>query len=356
MKTALAVCFFVLYTAAAQTPVDFYLDMEAGTNGQSLTTNLLNACTHTAPGAGYWTFNRAHPKGCTDCWQEIPSATDFTVLTNVGTNLVWPLRSAISVNGKTYTDTNHTRVFGKGLNSRDQAAQFTFTTPHLRLSLGYYYTMALGYTGQDIEDYILSTGLINYANENDWEYDIMGGAVADYDAYVFVHSQAGGPPNTTTIGMAVTKSYWITQLWDGLNGVCKVEVYDPVTWAKVGNTSQLVLSNLPCEFFQFGDMQNTNALFPVTNCFGNLIMDWTTAAFPLLLPAVAPPSPAYLIVSWTPTNSATLENATNASGAVWQTYSNNATPPMLIPIRRSQPVDLYRVRSTRATTMSVTPR
>src|SRR5579872_1982557 len=356
MKIAPAIILLVVCSAAAQTPVDFYLDMEAGTNGETITTNLLNACTHIAPGAGYWTLNHSHPKGCTDCWEEIASVTDFMVLTNAGTNGVWPLRSAISVNGMAYVDAAPSRMFGKGLESRDQAAQFNFATPHLRLSLGYYYTMAVGYSGQDIGDYILSTALFNYANESDWEYDVMAGAVENYDAYVFVHSTAGGPQNTALIGLTVAKTYWITQLWDGLSGVCRVEVYDPVTWAKIGNTSQLVLSNLPCEYFQFGDMQNTNALFSVTNCFGNLIMDWTTATFPLLLPAVAPPSPAYLIVSWTPANSATLEQATAVSGAAWHTYSNNATPPVVIPIQRSQPVEFYRVRSTNATTMSVRTR
>ena len=219
--------------------------------------------------------------------------------------------------------------------------------------MGYYYTMAVGYSGQDIADYILSTDMYNYATESDWEFDILAGSVINYNASVFVHSQAGGPSGTDTIGIDYAKTYWITQLWDGSNGVCKVEVYDPVTWAQIGNTSQLVLSNLPCEYFQFGDLQNTNALFSVTNCFGNLIMDWTSATFPLLLPAAAPAAFTNIIISWTPSNSATLEYSTNGNSFAWQTYSNNASSPVTIPISLMLSQELFRVRSTNATTLII---
>lgn len=350
MRTALAILFAAgLYSAAGQTAVDFYLDMEAGTNGQAITTNLLNSCTHTAPGAGRWTLNCGHPKGCTDCYEELAGVTDFVVLTTAGTNGVWQLRSPVTVNGVAYDDAMHTRVFGKGLNKRDQGAQFNFVTPHLQISMGYYYTMAVGWNNNSIAN-ILSTEMYNYANPDAWEFDIMGGSIVNNNASVFVHSQAGGPVQAGTIGIAQTKTYWITQLWDGLNGVCKVEVYDPVTWTKISGTSQLVLSNMPCANVQFGDLENTNSSFAVTNCFGNLIMDWTTATFPLLLPAAAPP--ASIIISWTPTNSATLEHTTNANSYVWQTYSNNATPPVTIPIKLL-PQELFRVRSTNSTTIFI---
>ena len=352
MRTTLAlVLVTVLSSAAGQTVVDFYLDMEAGTNGEAITTNLLNACTHTAPGAGYWTLNRGHPLGCSGCFAELGSVADFTVMTSAGTNGVWRLRSPVIVDGVIYDNASHTRVFGKGLNSRNQGAQFNFATPHLRVSLGFYYTMGVGYNNQYIGN-ILSTDLYNYDNPYAWEFDIMGGSVINYNAAVFVHSQAGGPNEAGTIGIAKTKTYWITQLWDGLNGVCKVEVYNPATWTKVGGTSQLVLSNLVCEKFQFGDLENDNYHFSVTNCFGNLIMDWTTATFPLLLPEATVPS-TNMVLSWTPALSATLEHWTNGSSVSWQTYSNNATPPVTIPIRMLAPQELFRVRSTNSTTMSV---
>jgi hypothetical protein len=354
MRNALVMLFAaVLNSAIGATVVDFYLDMEVGTNGQVLTTNLLNACTHVAPGAGYWTFSRGHPQYCTDCFDPLAAVTDFVVLPTAGTNGVWPLRSAVRVNGVTYDGALHSRVFGKGLTSRNQTAQFNFSTPHLRLSLGYYYTMAVGYKGQNLGDYPLPTGLYYYANERDWEFDILAGWANNYNALVFVHSSAGGPQHTSTIGIAVTKTYWVTQLWDGSNGVCKVEVYDPLTWAKVGNTSQLVLSNLPCQFFQFGDMQNTNSSFAVTNCFGNLIMDWTTARFPLLLPAAPPPPPTNIVISWTPSNSATLLYSTNENGFAWQTYSNNATPPVTILKTQLLPQELFRVRSSNSTRLFI---
>jgi hypothetical protein len=354
MKTTLAILFAaILYSAIGQTAVDFYLDMEAGTNGQSITTNLLNSCTHTDPGAGFWTLNRGHPKGCTDCFDELSNFTDFVVLTTAGTNGVWPLRSPVSVNGVTYDDATHTRVFGKGLNDRDQGAQFNFATPHLRVSMGCYYTMAVGLNTSNIAN-ILSTDMYNYANPNAWEFDIMGGSIANHLATVNVHSQAGGPGQAGTISIGTAKTYWITQLWDGSNGVCKVEAYDPVTWAKIGSTSQLVLSNLPCQSVQFGDMENTNSSFPVTNCFGNLIMNWTTAAFPLLLPAAAPLPPTnLLIVSWTPASPATLESSTNVGGSAWQTYSNNVTPPVAIPVLQSPPLELFRVLSSNSPTMKI---
>jgi hypothetical protein len=353
MRTALAILFTAfLYSAVGQTVVDFYLDMEAGTNGQTITTNLLNSCTHTTSGAGYWTLNRGHPEGCTDCFDELSTVTDFAVLTTVGTNGVWPLRSPVKVNGVTYNDATHTRVFGKGLNHRDQGAQFNFATPHLRVSMGYYYTMAVGYDNDYISN-ILSTDMYNYSNPNAWDFDIMGGSIVNYDAEVNVHSQAGGTGEVESVSIDKTKTYWITQLWDGSNGVCKVVVYDPLTWTQVGGTSQLVLSNLPCEQVQFGDLENTNTSFAVTNCFGNLIMDWTTATFPLLLPAPAPPPFTNIVISWTPTNAATLERSTNGTGIAWQTYSNNARPPVTIPIQQSPPYALFRVRSSNSTTMSL---
>lgn len=354
MRMVLAILFAAfVHSALAATAVDFYLDMEAGTNGEAITTNLLNSCTHVAAAAGYWTLNRGHPKGCTDCFQPLASITDFVTLSTAGTNGVLRLRSPVRVDGVTYDNAIHTRVFGKGLNRRDQGAQFNFSTPHLRLSLGYYYTMTVGYSGQNISDYIVSTALLNYANENNWDYDILAGSAINYHGSVFVHSQAGGPQNTTTIGLALTKSYWITQLWDGSNGVCKIEVYDPLTWAKVGTTSQLVLSNLPCQFFQFGDMQNTNASFAVTNCFGNLIMDWTSARFPLLLPPPTQSPPTNIVISWTPPNSATLLHSTNPNGFIWQVYSNKAIPPVTIPGTQLLPADLFQLRSSNLTTLFI---
>jgi hypothetical protein len=355
MRSALVFLFaVVLSSAVGQTVVDFYLDMEGGTNGETLTTNLLNACTHLAPGAGYWTFNRGHPKGCTDCWEELASVTDFKVLSTAGTNGVWQLRSPVSVNGVTYDNAIHTRVFGKGLSNRNQGAQFNFTTPHLRISVGYYYTLAVGYINQTIGE-ILSTSLYNYSNESNWEFDIAAGYVINANAIISAHSQAGWYQQAGSIPIAKTKSYWVTQLWDGLNGVSKVEVYDPLTWAKIGITSQLVLSNLPCQHFQFGDLMNTNTGFgygsyPVTNCFGNIIMDWTTARFPLLLPA---PPFTNLIISWTPSNSATLQYSTNGNTFAWQTYSNNVRPPVTIPRNQLLPQEVFRVSSSNSTRVSI---
>src|SRR5215813_6741555 len=103
MRKALALLFAaVVSSAVARTTVDFYLDMEAGTNGEVLTTNLLDACTHVAPGAGYWTFGRGHPQGCTDCFEQLASVEDFVVLSTAGTNGVWRLRSPVRVNGVTF--------------------------------------------------------------------------------------------------------------------------------------------------------------------------------------------------------------------------------------------------------------
>jgi len=176
----------------------------------------------------------------------------------------------------------------------------------------------------------------------------MGGSIENDHAKVFVHTQNGGPDEAGTISIDQTKTYWITQLWDGENGEAKVEVYDPATWAKVVNTSTLSLSNRYCQTFAFGDVEiDRDNHFPVTNCFGNLIMDWTTATFPLLLPATA--APTNIIVAWTPTNSATLERWTNGNRLAWQTYSNNATPPVTIPIQPLLPQGLFRVRSSNST-------
>src|SRR5258706_52775 len=190
MRTTLAILFVaVLNSAVGQTAVDFYLDMETGTNGQAITTNLLNSCTHAVPGAGYWTLNRGHPKGCTNCYEELASVADFTVMTTAGTNGVWQLRSPVSVNEVAYDNATHTRVFGKGLNIRDQGAQFNFTTPHQRISVGFYHTMAIGYSNQSIAE-ILSAEMYNYANETNWEFDIASGSVNSHNARIFVHSQA----------------------------------------------------------------------------------------------------------------------------------------------------------------------
>jgi len=224
-----------------------------------------------------------------------------------------------------------------------------FTTPKRRVSIGFYYTMAVGWNNDSIPN-ILSTFMYDTSTypSGGWEYDIMGGSIENDHAKVFVHTQNGGPDEAGTISIDQTKTYWITQLWDGENGEAKVEVYDPATWAKVVNTSTLSLSNRYCQTFAFGDVEiDRNNHFPVTNCFGNIIMDWTTATFPLLLPGTA--APTNIIVAWTPTNSATLERWTNGNRLAWQTYSNNATPPVTIPIQPLLPQGLFRVRSSNST-------
>jgi PKD repeat protein len=271
------------------TAVDFYLDMEAGANGQNITTNLLAACTHTTDSGGWWTLNGGPNES--PIWNPVASTTGFTVISNQS----WAaqLRSPVSVGGTNYGNSNHSRVFGYSLLNRNQCAMWHFGTQQRRVSVGYYYAMARGfslnpvYINNILSVCMLDTNMLGSAGAIQGEFDIMGGGIWNQQAHVNVHSQAGGGYDTTQINIDKEKVYWVTQLWDGQNGICQVQVYDPSTWTQIGGTSTLALESNMCARICFGDIESEQGSndYAVTNTFGNLIMDWTTAKFPLLLPA-----------------------------------------------------------------------
>jgi hypothetical protein len=70
-------------------------------------------------------------------------------------------------------------------------------------------------------------------------------------------------------------------LWDQPRLLARLQVYDPVNWTLVGS-SQLVLGDQLCDNICFGRYDEHDATSPASHYYDDLIVDLTTAKFPLL--------------------------------------------------------------------------
>jgi hypothetical protein len=244
--------------ASASLPVttaaDLYLDMESGLAGTEITTNLLNAGTR---GQGGW-------------WSLFPnSVTELTV----STSFDQPLGGTVTVGGTAYTDGGSSRSIACGNSRNRQFARFTFNAPKARVSLGCFVRLG-NFDGTSFGSY----DQITMEGDNG-DYAVLN--FQDFPGTDFVwemHTFAGlGAP----IRIAANKTYWVTMLWDQPRLIARLQVYDPVNWTLVGS-SQLAIDDETCDTICFGRYDDHDATSLASHYYDDLIVDLTTAKFPLL--------------------------------------------------------------------------
>jgi len=130
------------------------------------------------------------------------------------------------------------------------------------------------FTGSTFGSYDLIT-----MEGNDGDFAVMN--FQDFPGSEFIweiHTQNGVGGG---VRIVANKTYWVTMLWDQPHRIARLQVYDPGNWTLVGSSS-LALEDQVCETICLGRYDDHPDTSPAFHYYDDLIVDLTTAKFPLL--------------------------------------------------------------------------
>jgi hypothetical protein len=247
-------------TLLAGTLVDVFQNMESGHDGDLLTPDIMNASSH---GASTWSITG-------QMW--------------VSTRHTCNLPGPVTVNAVTYAGTGSTRSW-----MFNDANQWNFVRCSLpgrysKATVACYYT-----TGLTIPWVMFDS--INFLSATERTYGVFQVETSDKGGTFFrTHSASAGAKTTispTVVKVTVGKPYWVNLHFDGDAGTVSGAVFDPEKgFAQVG-TTMVAQSTVGAKVFgsvMFGraDSHGTHTNATTQSYFDNIIIDYTTAAFPLL--------------------------------------------------------------------------
>ena len=262
------VAFFVVLASnsdvSAATPVDLYQDMESGNDGDLLTPTMMNAASH----------------GTGATWSLTGS---MWVSKNNARNLPGP----VIVGGVTYTGTGAARVWSFRDRDAMNYARVTLPSSYSRITVACYYTPRVTARVWNQFDTIVMSGNRGFAVLQTTKEDAHG-------PYIRAHSCTAGWKTTFSpahVAVVSGKTYWINLHFDGSAGKTSVAVFDPdKAFAQVGVT--VVADSMPGSTMSRGihfgraDNHGNNPDARTKSCFGQILVDYTNGAFPLV-PAAA---------------------------------------------------------------------
>lgn len=243
------------------------VDCEFGSVGDVLTASVLNSQTHGSGGS----------------WQAGEAAISSYKIYAGGEFLA---RGPVDIAGTVYYDTNSTRGFRIDNDFEKQYFKYVLSgTGQPKVSVGCFWKLE-GFTGSTFDYYDII------------HLDSLGG---EYSVFNFVdnssgqlvvrshstdNSNAGVGPN---IVIQTEKMYWISLLYDSTAAgapICKVAVFDPLTWRQVGATStHNMVSRANCMEIRWGRTDGHGQTFTGKYfVFDDFTIDWSNAVFPLLPP------------------------------------------------------------------------
>ncbi len=264
---------------AATTPANVYLDMESGSGGSLVTSNLLNAATHGSGGS----------------WTTFPSTLSAMRVT---TDFEPILGAQVLVGGNLYSDQSTTRGYVFWNNTDREFARYTFDVPHPKVSMGCFVRIG-DFDGSTFGSYDL------IAMEGDDEFAVLN--FQDFPGEDFVlqiHTQAG---TRDPFIVRANTTYWVTLLWDQPNRRAQLKVYDATTWELVGSSSISLLNEF-CRTVCFGRYDDHDKTSPANHYYDDLMIDYSTAEFPILPSRIGPArEPLFLSVD----GAGTISGATN---------------------------------------------
>jgi len=265
---------------AATTPADVFLDMESGSGGSLVTSNLLNAATHGSGGS----------------WTTFPSTLSALRVT---TDFEPILGAQVLVGGNLYSDQSTTRGYVFRNNTDREFARYTFDEPHPKVSMGCFVRIG-DFDGSTFGSYDL------IAMEGDDEFAVLN--FQDFPGEDFVlqiHTQAG---TRDPFIVRSNTTYWVTLLWDQPNRRAQLKVYDATTWELVGSSSISLLNEF-CRTVCFGRYDDHDKTSPANHYYDDLMINHSTAEFPIL-PSRSGPArePLFLSVDGV----GTISGATNS--------------------------------------------
>jgi hypothetical protein len=244
----------------AATPVDIYQDMESGKDGDLLTPAIMNAASHSA--GSTWSL-----------------AGSMWVSQDKSRNLPGP----VIVGGITYPGTSATRTWKFNDGSAKNFVRVTLASSYPRITVACYYTPGVTVRFWNQFDTIIMSGNRGFAVLQTTKEDVKG-------PYIRAHSCTAGWKTTFSpdhIAVVSGKTYWINLHFDGSAGKTSVAVFDPdKAFAQVGTT--VVADSVPDSTmkgginFGRGDNHRDNRDAKTQSCFGQILVDYSNGAFPLI--------------------------------------------------------------------------
>lgn len=246
---------------------DLYVDMGSGKPGDAMTTQLLDAMTHGT--GGTWSMRRGPEK------TDTPLA-EFTVSAAKGR-----LPVPVSVNGVIHNNAENQRGWACEMATPLRCIYYTFKTPHSAVSVGFFleYHGTKAWTPLDLV-------CINSGDD----FVVMNTREHPQTPGVRVHTGDRSPDNKPkpsragpVIPLEDGKLYWVSMRFTQ-HGDSSLALFDPKTFQQIGPTSTLTLtSNTPARMILIGRCdKHPGAIPPTTLYWNDLVVDWTTARFPLL--------------------------------------------------------------------------
>lgn len=258
-----AVCLAVLAFASdilAQTPVDIYQDMGSGTSGDLLTPSIMNAASR--GGGAAWSLTGS-------MWVSSDNAR----------NLPGP----VMVGGVTYPGKDAARTWKFNDDSAKNFVRVSLKSSYPRITVACYYSPGVTIRFWNQFDTIIMSGDLGYAVLQTTKEDDKG-------PYLRAHSCTAGWKTTFSpdrIPVASGKTYWVNLHFDGPAGKTSVAAFDPDrAFAQVGST--VVAESVPNSTMKGGisfgraDNHGNNPTAKTQSCFGQILVDCSNGAFPLV--------------------------------------------------------------------------
>jgi len=245
--------------ASAPARVDLYLDMESGKAGDLLTTGLVTASCH-GDGA---TWNM---RG--DLWVSAKNAR--------------PLPGPVAVGGQTFAGADATRTWMFNDRKTHNYLECQFKDRQItKITVACYYTPGVTIPFANQFDTIAFHGNRAFAVLQTRNDDGKGPCLR-------AHSCSEGWKTTfspTQIKIVSGKTYWVNLHFDGETRTASVAAFDPENGlSQVGETAvaQSSASNVSILAFGRFDNHGDNPEAATQSYFGQIVVDYTNAAFPLL--------------------------------------------------------------------------
>jgi hypothetical protein len=302
LGAALCVAWMSHATVLAATPVDIYQEMENGSNGNVLTATIMNAASH--PTGTAWLVNSG------TLWVSTAHHMD--------------LPGPVTVGGVTYNGTGGTRTWMYNNNNNQNYVQVNFTSSS-RATLACYYTTATTVANTKQYDMIAIWGLSG-------GFGVMQGVNSGGGGGSQLRPHSKTSDGTVTFGNTIqvtaSKTYWINLKYDSPAGTTSLAVFDPANgFAQVGSTSVVASMSDTLNKMQFGRLDSHGNLTTDTtqSWFGQILVDRTNAAFPLIPSGGAdttPPSEPPAVRDGVGTDISTTNSTTQLS-ANWDASTDN---------------------------------
>ncbi len=247
----------------AATPVDLYQSMESGNNGDLLTSTIMNA-------SSYGTN-----------WSWAGTNGSVWVSTRYAHNLPGP----VSVNGTVYNGTGSTRTWVYNCNNAMNYVEANDGGHYSNITVAGFYTTESTYVQATQYDTVIME-----SNNPTWAVLQVAENRQGNGHYPSINAHAHYGTGSTfgnSIDIQAAHTYWFNVKYDGAAGQSKVAIYDPSNgYAQVGATSvaQAEVNYTMDRGVRLGRADNHGNVPGDTSqaWFGNVIVDHTNGAWPLL--------------------------------------------------------------------------